>query len=368
MSTRLRWLVLPTIIAAILMAVAVVTMSLSAKEARSQDNASNPAAERPVSSGDGPARQSASEIRAYWTKERMQNAKPADITIPGSPADGAAGPASPQGPAVKIPPSTPSGSSQPGATSEQVQPMATTADGYTYPFPFTRYEVFAKYTAPQYKTNGKVFFTMNGSNFVCSGTVVNSENKSIVWTAGHCVHGGAGGTLHTNWQFVPAYRDGNAPLGVWTARELWTLQGWSVNGSFRYDLGAAVMNLDSSGRRIANFIGSKGISFNVSSVQAWHDFGYPQASPFNGNRQNVCAASYAESDSPPDGVSGPATIGIGCDMTGGSSGGGWVLNFSRTGGFVNSVNSYKYNAEPLSMYGPYHGDGALNLYNAVRNR
>lgn len=367
MASRARWLIWPTIVAAILAAAAVVAMNLTAREAQSQDSTRNRAAEKPVSSADGPVEQSASEIRSYWTEERMENAKPADITIPGSP-DESASPPAPQAPAVKIPPTGASGGATPEASSAEVQPMATTADGYTYPFPFSRYEVFASYTAPQYKTNGKVFFTKPGiGDFVCSGTVVNSENKSVVWTAGHCVNAGAGGPYHTNWQFVPAYKDGNAPLGRWTARELWTLNGWSVNGSFRYDLGAAVINLDASARRIANVVGAKGITFNVSSVQAWHDFGYPQASPFNGNRMNVCAASYAESDNP-DTVSGDATIGIGCDMTGGSSGGGWVLGFGKAGGSVNSVNSYKYNAEPLSMYGPYHGTGAQNLYNSVRNR
>lgn len=296
----------------------------------------------------------------------MQNAEPADISIPGS-SDESAEPPMPDGPPSAIPPAPPGGGAPAVSQKIEAQPTATTADGYTYPFPFSRYEVFAKYTAAPYKTNGKVFFTQGGTNFVCSGTVVNTTNKSVVWTAGHCVHGGAGGGFHTNWIFVPAYKDGNAPLGQWTARELWTLNGWSVNGSFRFDLGAAVVNRDANARTLASRTGAQGITFNQSPVQAWHDFGYPQASPFNGNRLNVCAASYAESDNP-DTVSGDATIGIGCDMTGGSSGGGWILSFAKTGGFVNSVNSYKYNTEPLSMYGPYHGAGAQNLYNAVTAR
>ncbi len=367
MAPRLSWLAWPTIVVATLLAAAVVAMSLSTKDARGQDNANVSDAEKPVSSADVASRQQSPEaIRDYWTKERMQNAKPPDITIPGSPNESAK-PPSPQGPSARIPPAPSAGTSGTEASSAEVQPTATTTDGYTYPFPFSRYEVFASYTAPQYKTNGKIFFTENGSNFVCSGTVVNTTNKSVVWTAGHCVHGGAGGAFHTNWQFVPAYKDGAAPLGRWTARELWTLNGWSVNDSFRYDLGAAIVNPDANGLQLAARTGAKGITFNVSSVQAWHDFGYPQASPFYGNRMNVCSSSYAESDAP-DTVSGDNTIGIGCDMTGGSSGGGWILSFAKTGGFVNSVNSYKYNAEPLSMYGPYHGTAAQNLYDSVKAR
>ena len=67
------------------------------------------------------------------------------------------------------------------------------------------------YTSQPTSTNGKVFFTDDGLNYVCSGTAVLSGNRSTVWTAGHCVHDGASG-FHTNWAFVPAYADGSAPV------------------------------------------------------------------------------------------------------------------------------------------------------------
>ena len=57
---------------------------------------------------------------------------------------------------------------------------------------------------PTAYTAGKVFFTQNGLSYVCSGTIVNTEGRDSVWTAGHCVHGGSGGTWHSNWTFAPA--------------------------------------------------------------------------------------------------------------------------------------------------------------------
>ena len=39
---------------------------------------------------------------------------------------------------------------------------------------------------------GQVFFTMGGSNYVCSGTAAASGNQSVVTTAGHCVNEGPG--------------------------------------------------------------------------------------------------------------------------------------------------------------------------------
>jgi hypothetical protein len=53
----------------------------------------------------------------------------------------------------------------------------------------------------------------------------------------------------------------------------------------------------------------------------------------------------------------PATMGIGCDMTGGSSGGGWVV-----GNTVLSVTSYGYSNQPNVLYGPYQDSVAQQLY------
>jgi hypothetical protein len=50
-------------------------------------------------------------------------------------------------------------------------------------------------------------------------------------------------------------------------------------------------------------------------------------------------------------------MGIDCDMTGGSSGGGWIA-----GGSVVSVNSYGYTTLPNVMFGPYQGSVAQSLY------
>jgi hypothetical protein len=50
-------------------------------------------------------------------------------------------------------------------------------------------------------------------------------------------------------------------------------------------------------------------------------------------------------------------MGIDCDMTGGSSGGGWIA-----GGSLVSVNSYGYATLPNVMFGPYQGSVAQGLY------
>ncbi len=370
LSTRLRWLLLLTAIGAASMVVLVATSPRT--EAQDQGNRDAAQAGGIVSSEDiGVAERT--DAREYWTPERMKKAKALDMTVSGppNPPKSDALP-QPEGPSVKVPPVAPGGSSATGASSSVVQPAATTAEGYTYPYPFTRYEVFdpgvSNYTAYPYRTHGKIFFTQaTGGDFVCSGTVVTANNQSMVWTAGHCVSDGAG-RFHRNWVFVPAYRDNVRPFGTWAARDLTTTTEWHNFGNFEQDVAAAIVN-PLNGVSLQNRVGSQGIVFNQPYPQHWHSFGYPQDAPFNGSRQFVCAASFAKLDNANPRPS-PLAIGIGCDMTGGASGGGWILGFRGGAGFVNSVNSYKYfnPSQPLAMYGPYHGNEARSLYDFAKTR
>ena len=368
MALRFRWLLLPVVAVALVLLLSVTPVRT---EAQSETNQDNPQAEEVVSSEPVLSARSAEEVEEYWTPQRMRKAKPADGSVPEGPESASSeSPPVPQGEAGEMPPAPPDGdgSSVSTVSSAEIQPQAQSSDGYTYPFPFTRYEVFADYQEFPYSTNGRIFYTKNGKNFTCSGTVLNSANKSVVWTAGHCVHRGRGGAFHTNWAFVPAYKDGERPFGTWSAHSLFALKGWTDKSSPRHDLGAAVINPgnDFSDDNIANVVGGMGIRWNRSPVQHFHAFGYPKASPFNGQRLQLCTASYATSDTPGS-VAGPATIGIGCDVTGGASGGGWIMDFSGSGGWVNSVHKYSKSSQPLAEYGPYHGNGAKNLFNTVRD-
>jgi hypothetical protein len=255
---------------------------------------------------------SASAVREYWTAERMANAKPADLVRN---ADGSV---------------------------ERKRAAAAV--------PWTSHEA----PQPYNPMHGKVFFSEGGQNFVCSGTALTSSNQSTVWTAGHCVNNGAG-TFHTNWSFVPAYRNGSRPYGTWTARNLWTTSGWHNGGDFGVDLGAAAVNT-SGGSTLTSVTGGRGITFNYARQQAYQSWGYPAAPPFTGGLSWICDSEWATDDT----SSSPATIGIGCDMTGGSSGGGWIV-----GNSVASVNSYGYTNQPNVMYGPYQSSAAQSLYNAA---
>ena len=303
----------------------------------------------------------------YWTDERMRSARPAPVPEV-STRDALRRAASPPSGKVElIPPATPR-----SAPSESEPGSAPTGTG---PFPYSRTEIVNTQDFP-YSAHGKVFFTdpADGFDYVCSGTVVSTVdpddpeadpgNGSVVWTAGHCVYLSR---WHTNWIFVPGYRKGNAPFGEWPAIYLNAPAAWVLRNNLRQDLGAAVIDTDESGKSISSVTGGRGIAFRASRASFYQSFGYPAVNndgdipEFTGGREFVCQSPYAADDRPPG--TGPRTMAIGCDMTGGSSGGGWILE-NR---YVASVNSYGYDDEPEVMYGPYHGDEGLALYESVRS-
>jgi V8-like Glu-specific endopeptidase len=239
--------------------------------------------------------------------------------------------------------------------------------GYSYPFPFTRYELFPRvkklYQFYPYKAVGKLFFNQGGGSWVCSASAIGNAG---VWTAGHCVSDGAG-NWSSNVVFVPAYYDGSGSLGQWQQYNLWVFTAWHTSGDWSRDSGGVVVHDISAGGntyRLGNVTGYLGFAWNwPRNSQHWHVIGYPAASPFNGQRQMVCTASDAIAD-----FGSPATIGIGCDQTGGSSGGPWIRNFSHVAGAANYLNgnvSYGYGSQPLAMYGPYFDDLSKSLKDAI---
>jgi V8-like Glu-specific endopeptidase len=187
---------------------------------------------------------------------------------------------------------------------------------------------------------------------------VTSNNKSTVITAGHCVK--LDGNFHTNWSFVPAYNNGNAPYGKWTARATSSTPQWVASEDINYDVGAAVVNsLD--GKLLTDVVGGQGVAFNQAKNAAMYAFGWPAAAPYDGTKMIYCSGNTFNaliSDG----------IGMTCDMTGGASGGPWFRSFNEsTGtGLLNSVNSYKINIISFWMFGPYFGTDAQNLYNSAQ--
>ncbi|MCO5992187.1 trypsin-like serine peptidase [Actinoallomurus rhizosphaericola] len=209
------------------------------------------------------------------------------------------------------------------------------------------------------QTIGRVFFLYAGRPASCSGDAVTSGNQSTVITAGHCVR--LDGAWHTDWMFVPGYHDGQAPYGKWTAARTLTTPQWEAHEDLDYDVGAATVD-PQEGRTLTSVVGGQGIAFNQPRRRPMYAFGYPAQAPYDGSRLVYCSGRAKDDTKSHD-------IGLTCDMTAGSSGGPWFLGFdARTGaGTQNSVNSFKYNADPNVMFGPYFGAAVKALYDKAQN-
>eukprot|EP01125_Pyxidicula_operculata_P001221 TRINITY_DN11151_c0_g1_i1.p1 TRINITY_DN11151_c0_g1~~TRINITY_DN11151_c0_g1_i1.p1 ORF type:complete len:287 (+),score=76.35 TRINITY_DN11151_c0_g1_i1:260-1120(+) len=195
---------------------------------------------------------------------------------------------------------------------------------------------------------GKVFFRLGTSNYVCSGSM-GADNA--VWTAGHCVYDQTEG-FATSWIFVPHYCAGSGKQ--YSALSLHTTDGW-INGDFEYDYAVVLFSAGTfSGQpQLKPYILSAPLSTTFLSQ------GYPQGSPFDGKFINTCDAVGCLED--PNSYP-PRTIAIGCDSTGGSSGGPWVVN----GDSIGSLNSYGYTTIKNRMYGPRFNQDTVTFYNEVQ--
>ncbi|HEY7874776.1 MAG TPA: hypothetical protein VIG64_06600 [Actinomycetota bacterium] len=297
-------------------------------------------------------------LRKYWTEARMRSAAPLDV-LELSSAEHATATRAPErlahstlGPG-SVPPTAPDGTVTIGTG-----PLGSPSPR-TLAFPFSNGELSpSDYRVYPYSTIGRIFFTdpETGDNFACSGTAVTSANQSVVWTAGHCVHGGGSGeSFYTNWIFVPSYIDRTGPAGTWPALELVAPSQWTQDRNLHFDM-AAVVVATKGGQRLTSVTGGRGIQWNLPASQSFTAYGYPAAGRFDGDRIFYCVSGLAGNGNPEG--PGPLTLAIGCDMTQGSSGGGWIVG----GSFLNSDISYGIEGEPDVLFGPYFGDAAATIY------
>jgi V8-like Glu-specific endopeptidase len=220
-----------------------------------------------------------------------------------------------------------------------------------------------------YKATGKVYFQMNGSGWICSGTAIGDSRTSysLVLTAGHCVYDEENGNgslagFATNWLFIPqfdskpTYTCANTEYGCWTATALVARREFATAGGFNttathYDWGFAVVGSGGlSDTQLDATVGTFGTSFTSMTGNTIVDaFGYPAAQKYHGSDLVYCQGPIGF-----DSLAGNGTYKLACGMTGGSSGGPWFSGFDTTTGdtgTIQSLNSYGYQGQS-NMYGP----------------
>lgn len=219
-------------------------------------------------------------------------------------------------------------------------------------------------TAPGARTNGVVFLiTPFGFLGRCSGTSVNAPNHSVVFTAGHCIDDPFEGFFSTRMVFVPGYRYGQRPFGVFAARWADTTRQWHSTHNENYDVGALVVSRNERNQLLGRAVGGTGIAWNLKARQVFDVHGYSAELPFDGETQQLCAQTPFLGHDPRSFFSpGPLNLAVECEVTGGASGGGWTIG----GRILNGVTGYGYEGEPTIDFGPYFGREVGRLYVRAR--
>ncbi len=324
-------------------------------------------------------------VDSYWTSERLLNAKPFDVEpqlgVDGRPMASAQVAPAATGSSVKskgAPPSVPAEArqskiliSQSELEAHRADVQAQSAASLVTPQSFS--PINATFTTSRvfppdattnypYSTVGALFWTdpADNSNWFCSASVLRLR---VVATAGHCVASPATSTraahFHTNFLFIPGWRNGTAPFGTFTWRWATTTATWFYsNGSVpnAQDVGLIVMN-DRNGYKLGQYTGYLGYWTNQLSYNNVTMLGFP----CNLDGCELLEANYAQTFE----YGGNNTYIFGSNFGGGSSGGPYIRDFGRApsgslategGNWLVAVNSYG----PVNLGYLYSGASNLN--------
>ncbi len=197
-----------------------------------------------------------------------------------------------------------------------------------------------------WRATGKSLMLMSdGGVTVCTASVI---GPSLVVTAAHCLHDfgqGADGFIR-DYRFAPAFHEGHAPYGTWSARE-WYLAKSYFDGSDACEVRGVVCENDLAvivmepldGQLIGDVVGqyrvltySPGVEdedFSLATLANQKlaqitQLGYP-ALFYDGDKM-IRTDSLGFRDI-------PNNVALGSNQTGGSSGGPWLMNFGMETSF-----------------------------------
>jgi glutamyl endopeptidase len=123
-----------------------------------------------------------------------------------------------------------------------------------------------------YPARAIALVTFNGG--FCTGWFISADT---VATAGHCVHsGGTGGNWRSNVRVYPGRNGSSSPYGSCTARQLYSVDGWTKSGLETHDYGAIKLSCT-----VGNTVGWFGFFWQSASLTGLPTTiaGYPDDKP-----------------------------------------------------------------------------------------
>jgi V8-like Glu-specific endopeptidase len=197
---------------------------------------------------------------------------------------------------------------------------------------------------------GAIFAHSASGNHFCTASVVNSPRRDLLITAAHCISGG----LQQDIVFIPGYRDGTAPYGVWTPSKLFVDPQWASSSDPDYDVGFVVLS-PLGGQNIEAVLGANRLGFDPSYSSLVRVTGYPASADAPVTCRNLTGRQSA------------TQLRFDCaGFFGGTSGSPWVTGFdpvTRTGTIIGVIGGYQEGGDTDAIsYSSYFGAGIKQLY------
>lgn len=201
---------------------------------------------------------------------------------------------------------------------------------------------------------GAIFSHSASGNHFCTASVVDSPRRDLLITAAHCISGGKNGGLEQDIVFIPGYRNGTTPYGVWTPSKLIVDQHWASSSDPDYDVGFVVLS-PLNGRDIEDVLGANRLGFDPSYSSLVRVTGYPASADAPVTCRNLTGRQSA------------AQLRFDCaGFFGGTSGSPWVTGFdpvTRTGTIIGVIGGYQEGGDTDAIsYSSYFGSGIKQLY------
>jgi hypothetical protein len=222
---------------------------------------------------------------------------------------------------------------------------------------------------------GVLAITHPGGQGQCNGTVLQSANRRVVLTAGHCV------TEGTDFRFAPDHLGpiddllgcthnclGTSPYGIWHATSSGVIRDARYPNDQAYDLAYIVMDDNAIGQRLGDVAPMMAVQFNQGRSQYWRAYGYPgvQDAFTQSPILSRCSTGSAGSEAASGSVStDPQFLTMPCKLLSeGSSGGPWTTT-SAIGG-LNAQQVQPKVLGPTYERGTYLGCQAQQEFSAAQ--
>lgn len=201
---------------------------------------------------------------------------------------------------------------------------------YNHPFTTVRADLYGlnTNTVYPYRAAGNLNFKIDGAGYICSASMI---KRGIAVTAAHCVTSFGSNKFYSGWTFAPGYRNGSAPFGTWTVKQVWVKTAY-LNGTDSCatagivcadDVAVLILNTQSGaypGTTTGWFGYWYGGGLTSNGLTQVTQLGYPAGLDKAAYMERTDSQGYISSSNSNNTV-------IGSNMDGGSSGGPWIANF-----------------------------------------